>query len=141
VKATLLAAVLVLAAASASAQTIYSKVSLDGHKTFSDRPDTTPELAEEEAPALTERSGRARLSPLSSRRGAEIDAKEATRRLAQALRKQRQGLAPLAGEQAQGSEDNVASRRYRQRQERLRVAVEQAQQRVNETLRTQLTRR
>jgi hypothetical protein len=130
-----------LAAASASAQTIYSSVSPDGHKTFSDRPDTMPEPAEEEAPGLAAPSGRARLSPLSSRRGAEIDAKEATRRLAQALQKQRQGLAPHAGEQAQGSEDNVPSRRYRQRQEKLRVAVEQAQHRVNETHRTQLTRR
>ena len=43
--------------------------------------------------------------------------------------------------QIAGAESSVANRRYWQRQERLRLAVEQAQRRMNDTLRTQLARR
>ena len=144
VKTILLSVALALAAAGASAQTIYSKVSLDGHQTFSDRPAATPDPATEAEATVDARKARPRLSPLSPRRGAEIDAKEASRRLAQAQLKSRHGLAPRAGEQAEqveGADSSVANRRYWQRQEKLRLAVEQAQRRLNETQRTQLAHR
>jgi hypothetical protein len=69
---------------------------------------------------------------MSQRRAAEIDVREAARRLARAQIVRRLGIAPLAGE---------ARFPYWQRQEKLRELVEAAQRRYNETRQAQLARR
>ncbi len=134
-KTTLLSVVLLLAAGSASAQTVYTSVSVDGHKTFSDRLDETPALETPRAPAGTMANG--------SRRALAVNASEAGRRLAQAQLKRSQGLAPLAGEQSRdpGAGAGALNHRYWQRQEKLRVAVELSQQRLNAIRAPQLARR
>jgi len=70
---------------------------------------------------------------IASKRAAEINAREAGRRLEQAQLKRIQGAEPLPGEVNGGSVPNY---RYWKRQEQLRVAVEQAQRRWNQTHRT-----
>jgi hypothetical protein len=69
---------------------------------------------------------------MSQRRAAEIDVREAARRLARAQVQRKLGLAPLAGE---------AGYPYWQRQEKLRRLVESAQRRYNETREAQVARR
>jgi len=66
----------------------------------------------------------ARAGLMTSRQSASIDASEAARRLAQAELMRSAGADPLPGE---------LNERYFQRQEKLRVLVERARQRVNET--------
>jgi hypothetical protein len=72
-------------------------------------------------------------SPMSSRRAAMIDASEATRRLGQARLEREQGMTPLPGERIRGMDASALNHRYWRRQEKLRLAVEQAQRRSNET--------
>jgi hypothetical protein len=136
VKIRFFAASLLLFAASAPAQTIYSKVDTDGHATFSDIPSTAPE-PEPEAVAPRAPAGVMRIG---SRRGAIVNANEAERRLAQAQLKRQQGIAPLPSERVQGSGTSV-NHRYWRRQEKLRLDVEKAQQRVNATGPAQIARR
>jgi hypothetical protein len=75
----------------------------------------------------------ARVVLMSSERSAFINAREAARRLAQAQLMRSEGAAPLPGERTHGSGAGAPNERYLQRQEKLRVLVEQAQLRVNET--------
>jgi hypothetical protein len=75
-----------------------------------------------------------------SRRGAIVNASEAERRLAQAQLTRQHGLQPLPGERAPGSGSGV-NYRYWRRQEKLRLDVEKAQQRVNATGPAQVVRR
>jgi hypothetical protein len=130
---------LLCAAMGASAQTIYKQVDSAGRTTFTDRPD--PSLpaqsmagpgsiasAAPEAPKLA-----APGTLLTSRRSAFIDANEAARRLAQAELMRSEGANPLPGEQSHGAAGLVPNQRYVQRQEKLRLMVERARQRVNET--------
>jgi len=70
---------------------------------------------------------------MSARRAATIDASEATRRLGQARLEREQGVAPLSGERTRGAGASALNHRYWRRQEKLRLAVEQAQRRSNET--------
>ena len=70
---------------------------------------------------------------MSSRRSASIDANEAGRRLAQAQLKRSGGADLLPGDWTHSSGEGVPNQRYWQRQDRLRVQVERAQQRSNET--------
>jgi hypothetical protein len=70
---------------------------------------------------------------MSARRAATIDASEAARRLGQARLEREQGVAPLAGERIRGTDASTVNHRYWRRQEKLRLAVEQAQRRSNET--------
>jgi hypothetical protein len=86
-----------------------------------------------EAAAL-EAQGRAR-KPAIPARGSLVNANEARRRLAQAEAKRRLGAEPLAGEFTRTPRGISVNFRYWQRQERLRVEVEQAQRRVNVTQR------
>ena len=134
-KTRFLAAALLWIAACANAQTIYSKVDPDGHATFSDIPSTAqepePEAIAPRAPAGVMRNG--------SRRGAAINASEAERRLAQAQLKRQHGLKPLPGERTLGAGSGV-NYGYWRRQEKLRLDVEKAQQRVNATGRAQMVR-
>ena len=138
--AAVLAAVLLLATAGTTAQTIYTTVDIDGHRTFSDRPGTTAELQAEAAPA-TEAPKPAIRRMIGSQHAASINAKEAERRLAKAQRARARGMEPEAGELTKEAGARTVTYRYWQRQIRLRQAVEQAQRRSEETLRPQLAAR
>lgn len=62
-----------------------------------------------------------------------IDAYEAAQRLGRAQRARSSGASPLGGEQLGNQAASPVNYRYWKRQERLRVAVELAQRRSNET--------
>jgi hypothetical protein len=111
--ASTLAATVMLSASAVSAQTIYRHIDSEGRVTFSDRP--------------------ARASALSPRRSSVVNANEASRRLTQMQQTRWLGMTPLPGETEQGAAGNVVNARYWHRQEGLRVAVEQAQRRSNQT--------
>ena len=135
----ILAAAMLCAASGASAQELYKLVDEIGHVTFADRPDAAlaPQAAEPETPRLPKR-----IAGISSPRAAAIvDAKEAARRLRQAQMTRSEGIEPLPGEKAQHAKDGVISERYLRRQEKLRLLVEQAQRRANETSRPQVAAR
>jgi hypothetical protein len=121
-KTTLLAAVLLLAAAGATAQAVNTKVDLEGHPSVSDRAETTT-TKEADAPAPPVRRLR-----IPSQRAAAINVKEAERRLALAQHKRQEGLEPLPGEL--NPETGQPNFRYWKRQEKLRQDVEVAQRRV-----------
>ena len=135
------AAALLCAAGGVSAQTIYKHVDVAGRFTFTDRPDTIASLQAATAPPTEVTNPPARISPISSRRAAIIDANEAARRLGQAQLKRKQGLEPLPGEQAQGAGAGAVNHRYWRRQEKLRLEVEQAQRRSSDTRQLQLAGR
>ena len=137
----LLAAALALCAASASAQTIYTTVSLDGHKSFSDRADATADLAPEVAqePSVAKAPGRRSLVP--SRLAATVNLYEAERRLTQAQRKRSKGIAPLPGESEKVPGGIAVNARYLSRQERLDREVGQAERRLHQVQRPQLAQR
>lgn len=141
VKTSLFAAVFFFIATGVSAQSIYTEVDVDGHRTFTDLRSTTPPPETATAPALDVTNAPARISTISSRRAATINASEAARRLGQAQLKRKQGAEPLPGEQAKGSGARALNHRYWQRQEKLRLVVEQAQRRSNETLLSQVAQR
>lgn len=126
-----LAITLLLAAASASAQTIHVKIGSDGHKSFTDIAGATPDR--ETAPAVEEPRAPAGTMAKGSRRAAVVDATEAHRRLGQAQRSRKQGAQPLPSELATAYGAGVVHHSYWRRQEKLRLAVEQAQRRSNET--------
>jgi len=138
IASSLCALALLCAAHGALAQTIYKQVDLAGKVTFTDRPDINlPALAMRSAahamaPALEAPTPPARVGLMSSRSSASIDANEAGRRLAQAQLQRTTGADLLPGDR-HGSGEGVPNQRYWQRQDRLRVQVEQAQQRSTET--------
>jgi uncharacterized protein DUF4124 len=134
-----LALALLCAAMGAPAQTIYKQVDAAGRVTFTDRPDASlPALAMASPvsmanPVPESPKPAARAGLLSPRHAASIDANEAARRLAQAELMRSEGADPLPGEQTHGAAGLVPNQRYFQRQEKLRVLVERARQRANET--------
>jgi hypothetical protein len=87
---------------------------------------TPPAAPDAAAPAPAKR----RL--ISRQRSAQIDANEAELRLGRATLERKQGARLLAGEAA-GNSASRPDTRYRQRQERLRRMLEQAQNRRDET--------
>lgn len=107
---------LVCAAVSASAQEVFKQVDEEGHTTFSDKPPP-------------------RKSVVLPRRGGKVDVSEAARRLEMAQLARKQGVEPKSGEFKQISGVRTVNYRYWQRQEKLRVAVEQAQRRSHATQR------
>ena len=115
----LLLVALLCAAGSASAQEVFKQVDEDGHTAFSDQPAPTP------APKRT----------IAPRRGGKVDVSEAARRLEQAQLARRHGLEPKPGEFTRASGTRTLNYRYWQRQEKLRLAVEQAQRRSLDTQR------
>ena len=121
-KTTLLAAVLLLAAAGASAQAINTKVDLEGHPSNGARAESTTTI-EADAPTPPVRH-----LGVARQRSVAINVTEAERRLAQAQLKRQQGLQPLPGEL--NPETGQPSFRYWKRQEKLRQDVEVAQRRV-----------
>jgi hypothetical protein len=134
---TILAAAMLCAAAAASAQEIHKLVDAAGSITFSDRPDETGALQ----PAPEAESARVpkRIAGISSPRAAAlIDTREAERRLRQAQTTRSQGQEPLPGERAK---DGTLSERYSRRQEKLRLLVERAEYRLQETSRPKLSSR
>ena len=117
---------LLLAAAGASAQTIVTKVDLEGHPAFSDRRDAAAQSQQDAAPAPE--APPVRRFSIARERSAAINVKEAERRLAQAQQKRQEGMEPLPGEL--NPETGQPNFRYWKRQEKLRQNVEVAQRRV-----------
>ena len=76
-----------------------------------------------------------RKSRIAPRRGGKVDVSEAARRLEQAQMARMQGLEPRAGEVIRAGGTQTLNYRYWQRQEKLRLAVEQAQRRCLDTQR------
>jgi len=140
-KSTLLAAVLALCAASASAQMIHTSVNLDGHKTFSDRADTMPESVPEAVPAKPAWRTPAGTMSKGSRGAVLVNANEAERRLAQAQRKRNKGMALESGESDKISGGILVNARYWNRQEKLELDVDRAQRRANEMRQPTLAQR
>lgn len=128
-KSTLLATALALCAASASAQMIHTSVSLDGHKTFSDRAATTPEPDPE---AVAARRTPAGTMARGSRGATLVNANEAERRLLQTRKTRSKGMALLPGESDMVPGGILVNARYWNRQERLELDVDRAQSRANE---------
>lgn len=131
ITSTLGALALLCAAAGTPAQTtIYKQVDAAGRVTFTDRPDSSLPAQSMTGAALEAPRAPGGVILMTSRRSAAIDANEAARRLAQAQLMRSEGADPLAGERTPGT--GVPNERYWQRQEKLRVLVEHAQQRANE---------
>lgn len=136
------AAALACAAAGASAQAVFKQVDLAGRITYTDQPESTAsaQTAESAEPEVTKAPRR--IANISPRRVTMVvDANEAARRLAWAQQQRKQGLQPLPGEQTRAEGTIALNYRYWRRQEKLRVLVEQAQRRLNETSRVQLAQR
>jgi len=133
VKIVVIAAVLSFAATGVQAQTIYRHVNLAGGITYTDQSEAAQPPASETAPVEEEAKTSARRPYIPPRLAATVNASEAARRLQQAQLKRKQGMAPQPGEQVVGA--GALNRRYWQRQEKLRLAVEQAQHRLNATQR------
>jgi len=134
IASSLCALALLCAATGAPAQTIYKQVDLAGKVTFTDRPDINlPAQAMTSAARGMTSPPPARVGLMTARRSASIDVNEAGLRLAQAQLKRSGGAELLPGDWTHGASDGVPNQRYWQRQDRLRVQVEQAQQRSNET--------
>jgi hypothetical protein len=108
---------LLCATGTVSAQDIFKDVDEEGRTTFSDRPAPAPKRT------------------IAPRRGGKVDVSEAARRLEQAQLARMQGLEPRPGEFTRVSGTNALNYRYWQRQEKLRLAVEQAQRRALDTQR------
>jgi hypothetical protein len=125
----LCALALLCAAAGAQAQTIYKQVDLEGRTIYTDRPDASLSAQSITSSPLAAPAPPAGITLMALQRSAAINASEARRRLAQAQVMRSQGADVLPGEQTSAA----PNQRYWQRQEKLRVLVERAQQRVNET--------
>lgn len=108
---------LLCAAGTVSAQEILKQVDEEARTTFSDQPPPV------------------RKSTIAPRRGGKVDVSEATRRLEQAQLARMQGLEPRPGEFIRVSGTQTLNYRYWKRQEKLRMAVEQAQRRSQDTQR------
>ena len=129
----LCALALLCAATGALAQTIYKQVDLAGRVTFTDRPDVNLPVQAMTTAALEAPKPPARAGLITPRRSASIDANEAALRLARAQLKRSGGADLLPGDLTHGSGEGVPNQHYWQRQDKLRVQVEKAQQRSNET--------
>ena len=115
------AALLVCIGADASAQTIYREVDEEGRTTYSDRPPAKPAAA--------------------PRRVGKVDVNEAARRLKQARLERSLGAEPGPGELTQGTGARTVNYRYWRRQEKLRLLVERALRRSQETRGVQVASR
>src|SRR6185503_3418335 len=108
---------LLCAAGTVSAEEIFKQVDDEGRTTFSDQPAPAPRRT------------------IAPRRGGKVDVSEAARRLEQAQLARKHGLEPKPGEFIRVSGTRKVNYRYWQRQEKLRLAVEQAQRRSLDTQR------
>ena len=117
----LLVAALACITSSLSAQTVYKEVDDTGHITFSDQPPARPVIKQ--------------------RRVGPVEVNEAARRLKQAQLARKLGAQPAPGEYSNAPGGRTTNYRYWKRQEKLRLAVEQAQRRSRETMAPQLASR
>lgn len=124
----------------ASAQVIHRQVDADGRVTFTDRRSELPQPRVVRVSGYDVANALARGTAISSRGSANVDEIEAARRLGRAQLQQEQGVEPLANEATAASAE-PAGQRYARRQERLRLDVEKAQARHDETQQRQLVRR
>ena len=108
-------------AVDAAAQTIYKTVDDEGRTTFTDQPAVKRVTA--------------------PRRGGKVDMNEAARRLQQARLERTLGAEPGPGELNPGAGAPSVNYRYWKRQEKLRLLVERALRRSNETQRVQIASR
>jgi hypothetical protein len=131
---------LLCAAAGAQAQTIYKQVDSAGRVTFTDRPDSSLPSQSMTGAALEAPRGPASVALMTAQRSAAINANEAGRRLAQAQLMRSEGADMMPGDWTQSSSAGVPNQRYWQRQEKLRMVVERAQQRATETRQLLLAR-
>ncbi len=113
------AVALLCAATGVCAQEILKGVDEEGRATFSDQPTPPPK----------------RKSAMLPRRGGKVDVSEAARRLECAQQARQEGLEPRPGELTLVKGTQTVNYRYWQRQEKLRVALEQAQRRSQDTVR------
>lgn len=121
IRSLLLVAALACVTSGVSAQTIYKEVNDTGHIMFSDQPPARPAVI--------------------PRRGGKVEVSEAARRLKQVQLERKLGAQPVPGELNQDAGAHSVNYRYWRRQEKLRLAVEQAQRRSRETLAPQLASR
>ena len=136
------AAALACATTGVPAQAVFKQVDIAGHITYTDQPETTASAQTAENPESEATKAPRRIANISPRRVTVlVDANEAARRLAWAQQQRRQGVQPLPGEQTQASGASTLNYRYWRRQEKLRILVEQAQRRLNETSKVQLAQR
>ena len=113
------AVALLCAATGVSAQDVqeaFKAVDEEGRTTFSDKPPP-------------------RKTAVLPRRGGKVDVSEAAARLERAQLARKQGVEPRPGEFKLASGTRIVNYRYWQRQEKLRVALEQAQRRSQDTVR------
>jgi len=118
------AALLACIAVEAAAQPVYKSVDDEGRITFTDQPPAQPDR---------------RLA--TARRGGKVDATESARRLKQARLERSLGAEPGPGELDKGAGAPTVNYRYWRRQEKLRIVVERALRRSNETGRAQVASR
>ena len=124
------------------AQTVFKHVDIAGNITFTDLPETTESAQAEGIPALEAVKAPRRIANISPRRVTVlVDANEAAHRLARAQQQRKQGVQPFPGEQTHAFGATTLNYRYWRRQEKLRILVEQAQRRLNETSKVQLAQR
>jgi len=136
------AVVLAGIATGAQAQTVFKQVDIAGRITYTDTPESTAGAQEADSPELAAPKPRHRIVNISPRRvTVAVDAKEAARRLGKAQQQRKLGAQPMAGEQTEVSGASALNYRYWRRQEKLRIQVEQAQRRSNETSRLLLAQR
>jgi Domain of unknown function (DUF4124) len=121
IRSILLVAALACVTSGVSAQTVYKEVDDTGYIMFSDQPPARPAVI--------------------PRRGYKVEVNEAARRLKQAQLERKLGAQPGPGELNIAPGARTANYRYWRRQEKLRLAVEQAQRRSRETLAPQLASR
>ena len=136
---TAIAAALLCAATGAPAQlAVYKTLDPEVHVTPTDRTEAAP--APENNPGADAPAAAPRRHFVPSRRATLVNASEAKRRLTQAELKRKLGEEPRSGERVQDAGVLAVNYRYWQRQEKLRIEVEQAQRRVNFTQRPLLTK-
>ncbi len=134
----LCAAALICAAPGALPQmaAVYKHVDPSGNTLYTDHPDASSSALQESAADSETKRAPARPA-VSSRRFALVNSNEAQRRLAQAQLKRKQGEAPLPREIVRSPAGTRVTYSYWQRQEKLRIEVEQAQRRINTLQRPQ----
>jgi hypothetical protein len=125
-------AALLFAAAGAEAGMIYKQVDAAGRVTYSDRADPTSVPLPSSVP---------RFVAFVPRNSAAINAREAARRFGKAQLQRDEGSRPLPWELNKDGTPDTLNPRYSQRQERLRLLVEQARRRVDETQQVQVAGR
>jgi hypothetical protein len=127
------AAAMLCVAAGASAQSVHREVDIDGRITFTDRTETMALPQATMAQGADVASVLAGRSPMTSMEAANVDFKEATRRLVRARQSREEGMGPRPGESADSAAIRKMNENYLQDRQRLDREVAAAQRRSNKT--------